>query len=92
MRKIIALLQARADSTRLPNKVLKNILNQPMIIHQLQRVSKSKLIDKLIVVTSNEKTDDKLVKILIKNNFNIYRFWTCNLFAYKWLCYTKPRE
>ena len=71
--RIIALLQARTDSTRLPNKVIKNILNKPMIIHQLERTLKSKLIDNLILLTSDEKSDDKLAKIVIENDFNIFR-------------------
>ena len=71
--KIIALLQARTDSSRLPRKVLKKILNKSMIIHQLERTSKSKLIDKLILVTSDEKSDDKLSQEVINNNFIIFR-------------------
>ncbi len=72
-RKIIALLQARTDSTRLPKKVLKIILDKPMIIHQLQRTQKSKYIDKLILVTSNQDSDSQLATIVKKYNFNIYR-------------------
>ncbi len=72
-KKIIALLQARTDSTRLPNKVLKKILNKPMIIHQLQRTIKSKYIDELIVVTSNETNDDELSKVVENFGFNVYR-------------------
>ena len=71
--KVIALLQARTDSTRLPKKVLKNILDKPMIIHQLLRTSKSKLIDKLILLTSDENSDDELYKVIIDNNFSIFR-------------------
>lgn len=71
--KIIALLQARTDSTRLPKKVLKRILNKPMIIHQLQRVSKSNLIDELILVTSDNSSDDELSNIVLDNNFKLFR-------------------
>lgn len=71
--KVIGLLQARTDSTRLPKKVLKNILTEPMIIQQLKRTSKSKLIDKLILLTSDEESDSELSKIVIKNGFDIYR-------------------
>lgn len=71
--KVIALLQARTDSTRLPNKVLKTILDKPMIIHQLKRTSKSKLIDRLVLLTSDEKNDDKLAQIITDNGFNIFR-------------------
>nr|WP_321268061.1 methyltransferase domain-containing protein [uncultured Sulfurimonas sp.] len=71
--KIIALLQARTDSTRLPRKVLRDILNKPMIIHQLERTNKSKYIDKLILLTSEETSDDELSKVVEYNGFNIFR-------------------
>mgnify|MGYP002630265440 CR=1 FL=1 len=72
-RRVIGLLQARTDSTRLPKKVLKNLLGKPMIIQELTRVAKSTLIDELILVTSLEKNDDKLVKITQEANFQVYR-------------------
>lgn len=71
--KCIALLQARSDSTRLPQKVLKKILGKPMIIHQLQRTIKSKYIDDLILVTSNEDSDNELVNIVTEYGFKVYR-------------------
>ncbi len=71
--KVIALLQARTDSTRLPGKVLLNILNKPMIIHQLHRTSKSKYIDELIVVTSDEKSDDDLTKTIFDYGVKVFR-------------------
>ncbi len=72
-RKIYAFLQARTDSTRLPGKVLKNILGKPMIIHELERVSRSKMIDDLILLTSIEKSDDTLSNIVSDSEFKIYR-------------------
>jgi len=72
-RKVVALLQARTDSSRLPRKVLKTILNKPMIIHQLQRTNKSEYIDKLILVTSNQNSDGQLATIVEEYGFNIYR-------------------
>ncbi len=72
-RKVVALLQARTDSSRLPRKVLKTILDKPMIIHQLQRTHKSKYIDKLILVTSNQNSDGQLATIVEEYGFNIYR-------------------
>ena len=60
---IIAILQARCSSTRLPNKVLKPILNKPMIQWQVERLKQSKNIDKLIVATSNQRSDLPLVKL-----------------------------
>ena len=60
---ILALLQARFSSSRLPGKVLKLILGKPMLQLQIERVKKSKRIDRLIVVTSNEFSDDAIEKL-----------------------------
>jgi len=58
--KIVALVQARTGSVRLPQKVLKPILNMPMIELLLTRLSFSTELDEIVVATSEEKRDDKL--------------------------------
>lgn len=73
MPKIIAIMQARTDSTRLPNKVLLPILNQEMILHQLQRISRSKKLTKLIVATSNQESDDRLVEVVQTHGYECFR-------------------
>lgn len=72
-RKVVAFLQARTDSTRLPGKVLKPLLDKPMIIHELERVSRSKLIDDLILLTSLETSDDDLANIVRKYGYKVFR-------------------
>lgn len=58
--KIVVILQARASSSRLPQKVLRPILDAPMLQRQIERVQRSKLIDQLIVATSVERSDDAI--------------------------------
>ncbi|MFY8210958.1 MAG: cytidylyltransferase domain-containing protein, partial [Caulobacter sp.] len=55
---ILAILQARVSSTRLPGKVLMPIQRQPMIVRQIERVSRAQRIDKLVVATSDRPEDD----------------------------------
>lgn len=62
--KFLALLQARTSSTRLPGKVLKPLLGTPMILRQLERLKRSRLIDRLEVVTSTDASDDALASVL----------------------------
>lgn len=69
----IAVLQARCSSSRLPGKVLLPILEKPMILHQIDRIAKSKQIDYLIVATSNDESDDALEELCIENNLNVFR-------------------
>jgi spore coat polysaccharide biosynthesis protein SpsF len=60
---MLAILQARCSSSRLPNKVLKPLLGVPMLARQIERVKRAKLIDKLIVATSEDVSDDPLAEL-----------------------------
>lgn len=55
---ILAILQARMSSTRLPGKVLMPLAGAPMLSRQIERIQRSKLIDKLIIATSDRSEDD----------------------------------
>ena len=58
--KIVALVQARMGSTRLPGKVLKFIIGKPMIELLLTRLSQSSELDEIVVVSSEESQNDQL--------------------------------
>jgi len=57
---IIAIVQARMGSTRLKAKVLRKINGVPLIKLLLLRLSKSTLLDKIIVATTSNKEDIEL--------------------------------
>ena len=71
--KILAIIQARCNSSRLPNKILKKIGDVESIIFQYKRIKKSKNLDDIIVATSDTTSDDKLIKVLKKNNIKYFR-------------------
>lgn len=71
--RILGVLQARTSSTRLPNKVLKKILGRPMLELQLEREARSKKIDKLIVATSENSSDDELASLCLELNVPCFR-------------------
>ena len=60
---ILAILQARVSSSRLPGKVLKPILGKPMLQHQLERLQRARKFDKLVVATSDQPDDQDLVAL-----------------------------
>jgi len=62
--KIVALVQARMGSTRLPGKVLKPIVNKPMIELLLTRLSQSNELDEIVVAASEEVQNDKLQSVV----------------------------
>lgn len=70
---ILCIVQARVSSSRLPWKVLKPILGKPMIIHELERLQRSKHIEKIVLATSQERSDDVLADVVAKNGFDVYR-------------------
>ncbi|MFD1446454.1 cytidylyltransferase domain-containing protein [Oceanobacillus profundus] len=69
----LAILQARMSSSRLPGKVLKPLAGKPMLLQQINRINKSKFIDKLIVATTIEAIDDAVVTMCKENNILYYR-------------------
>jgi spore coat polysaccharide biosynthesis protein SpsF (cytidylyltransferase family) len=70
---MLVVVQARSDSNRFPEKIFKKINNISIIELILKRLSISKKIKKIIVATSNNSTDDKLTKYLLKKKINIFR-------------------
>lgn len=55
---ILAIIQARFSSTRLPGKVLLPLLGEPMLLRQVERVRRARSIDQLVVATSTDRSDD----------------------------------
>jgi glutamate-1-semialdehyde 2,1-aminomutase len=60
--KVVAIVQARMGSTRLPNKVMKPIGGVPMIELLLARLGQSKEIDQIVLATSTDERNTLLVE------------------------------
>lgn len=69
----IAIIQARMGSARLPGKVLMNIGKKPVLHWVIERVKRAKLIDKVIVATSNKEKDDVIEKLCKKLGTGCFR-------------------
>lgn len=70
---ILALLQARMSSTRLPGKVLAPLAGSPMILRQIERVRRSRRVERLVVATSDQQSDDPLAKVLLGAGVEVFR-------------------
>jgi spore coat polysaccharide biosynthesis protein SpsF len=70
---IVAVLQARMTSTRLPGKVLKPLFGRPMIGRQLDRIRRSKRLDHIVVATSDQLSDDPIVEFCQTENVPCFR-------------------
>ena len=67
--KIVALVQARMGSTRLPNKVMRLVEGVPLIELLLRRLSASKRIDQIVVATSSDPRNEPHVCIFYLDAF-----------------------
>lgn len=70
---ILAILQARVSSTRLPGKVLKPLLGKPMLLRQVERLKRAGSIDRLIIATSVGPEDDALAALCLENELECFR-------------------
>jgi spore coat polysaccharide biosynthesis protein SpsF len=69
---ILAIIQARTGSTRLPGKVLLPLGGVTVLEQVINRTKQSKLIDEVIVATTIEKRDLPIVKICAENGTRVY--------------------
>ena len=71
-KKVLAIIQARYESSRFPGKVLKKINNRTILEIIILRLKKSKNITKIIVACSNNKKDKEIIKICRKLNIQYF--------------------
>ena len=66
-------VQARLGSTRLPKKVLMEVLGKPLLLHQIERIEHAKDVDKVVVITSTQKENDLIEEICKEGNVACFR-------------------
>lgn len=71
-KKIVAVIQARMGSSRLPGKVLMPILGKPTLWHIVRRLHQVEEIDEIVVATSYLERDDPIASFC--NDHSIYCF------------------
>ena len=70
---IIAIIQARMGSTRLPGKAMKEVLGKPLLQHMIERVTESKFVYEFVVTTSIEEKDIIIEKLCDRLNITCFR-------------------
>jgi len=73
MSQICAIIEARTSSTRLPGKVLLKIKKKTILEYLINQLKKVKKINKIIVATTSNKSDDQIIRIAKKLKVNFYR-------------------
>jgi len=70
---ILVIVQARVSSSRLPGKVIRPLLGKPMILRQIERLKRIKQLDKLILATSTDPSDDRLAEVCVRDGIECFR-------------------
>ena len=69
----VAIVQARTSSSRLPGKVLKLIGTKPMVLYQLERLKRCTNLDRFVLATSDDDSDDILADVVSSAGFDVFR-------------------
>jgi glutamate-1-semialdehyde aminotransferase/spore coat polysaccharide biosynthesis protein SpsF (cytidylyltransferase family)/predicted dehydrogenase len=70
---VVAIIQARMGSSRLPGKSLAEIERRPMLWHVIHRVKQATQVDRVVVATSTAPADDAIEKMCRQNDVPCYR-------------------
>jgi spore coat polysaccharide biosynthesis protein SpsF len=73
MSRVVAIVQARMSSTRLPGKVLMDIAGMSMLGRTIRRVSRARLVTQVVVATTTEESDNPLIKHCETNGWKYFR-------------------
>lgn len=70
---ILAILQARTSSSRLPGKVMMPLAGMPMLARQIERIARARKVDELIVATSDRIDDDCVAELALTAGAGVFR-------------------
>ncbi len=70
---IVAIIQARTGSSRLPGKILMDISGKPMLWHIVNRLGRSRLIDKIVIATTASAGDNAVEEFCEKHGIDCHR-------------------
>ena len=72
-RRVVAIIQARMGSKRLPGKSVADLAGKPLLWHVLERVKRCQKIDKIVLATTTKEEDDVLVDIARECGVSTFR-------------------
>jgi spore coat polysaccharide biosynthesis protein SpsF len=72
-KKITAIVQARMASTRLPGKIMKEVLGRPLLSYLIERLRCCRYIDHIILATTTSTSDDPVVIWAENSQLSIFR-------------------
>lgn len=73
MTSLVAIVQARMTSSRLPGKVLADICGKAALQRQIERIQQAKRVDKIMVATTTNASDDPIVELCGRLGVDVFR-------------------
>jgi spore coat polysaccharide biosynthesis protein SpsF len=70
---VVASIEARMTSTRLPGKVLLPCIGRTMLELMVERVRRSRQVDAIVIATTVNKTDEPIVELAQKLDLGLFR-------------------
>ena len=70
---IMAIIQARMGSTRLPGKMMAMVAGEPLIWHVVHRVRQAQTVDEVVLATSSSPRDDVIAQFCRERDIACYR-------------------
>lgn len=71
--KTVIIIQARMTSTRLPGKILKEVLHKTLLEYQLERLQRVELAHQIVVATTINDNDEPIVKLCRRLGISCFR-------------------
>lgn len=73
MKRVVATIEARMGSSRLPGKVLKKVLGKPMLLLMVERARRARYLDEVVVATTINEKDDVIAALCREQNIPYFR-------------------
>lgn len=70
---LVTVIQARLGSTRLPNKVLRDLMGKPLLVRMVERVQAADLAGTIVVATTTDPNDDVIEAICGEEGVYVFR-------------------
>jgi len=71
--RVVAIVQARMGSARLPGKVLLDLAGEPMLVRDMNRLSRAQTLDKVVVATTVDPADDVIARLCDERSWSCFR-------------------
>ena len=71
--RVVAIVQARMGSTRLPGKVMKRLAGHTVLSHVIRRLQVCRQVDQIVIATSAKKVDDTIVQEAKRHGVDCFR-------------------